>query len=401
MKQENVFVSPKDMVRITEELYNLTRNYSESQKVKLQWATRKLLTYLNSQYIYNMEYFVTNNKTFQTKFNSMMTQIMNTMERCDAETSPAEKVLTDIEIIVALNQNQKLINRCANPSVELQMYICKKDPANFKYIKHPAPEVVNFVILEKKHYDAIKYTDTALLPTNVKIAAFTEGNLPDNKFNKTEILNYLENNPDAITVCTTQFVQALESRHKLFTPAELEQFRLALIRIQSKISHNGLEMVSNRPGLGRQIYTKQGIYNPIEPKTPQEFFIKYMNNPGSNICSESVYLMPYSIKEIGSQSEALQEIALRQGFEKSFDLNRVYSYLRNPSDRIQMLYSIMCQIRQLATMKNLPKTLYNDLLNEAHKYGIPTTIVKKSLHVLGTSIEQKLRKKMNQRVYGV
>ena len=401
MKQENVFVSTKDMVRITEELYNLTRNYSESQKTKLQWATRKLLTYLNSQYIYNMEYFVTNNKTFQTKFNSMMTQIMNTMERCDAETSPAEKVLTDIEIIVALNQNQKLINRCANPSVELQMYICKKDPANFRYIKHPAQEVVNFVIIEKKHYDAIKYTDTALLPTNVKIVAFTEGNLPDNKFNKTEILNYLENDPDAITVCTTQFVQALESRHELFAPAELEQFRLALIRIQAKISHNGLEMVSNRPGLGRQIYTKQGIYTPIEPKTPQEFFIKYMNNPGSNICSESVYLMPYSIKEISSQSEALQEIALRQGFEKSFDLNRIYSYLRNPSDKIQMLYSIMCQIRQLATMKNLPKALYNDLLNEADKYGIPTTIVKKSLHVLGTSIEQKLRKKMNQRVYGV
>ena len=66
-----------------------------------------------------------------------------------------------------------------------------------------------------------------------------------------------------------------------------------------------------------------------------------------------------------------------------------------------MLYSIMCQIRQLATMKNLPKALYNDLLNEAHKYGIPTTIVEKSSHILGTSIEQKLRKKMNQRVYGV
>jgi len=349
-----------------------------------------------------MDYFVTNNKTFQTKFHSMLTQIMNIIERCNTDTNPAEKVLTNIEIIIALNQNPKLIDLCANPSIELQMYICEKSPENIKYIKHPAPEIVNFVIIRMKHYNAIKYIDANLLPTNVKIIAFTEGKLPDDKFTKTEILNYLENNPDAASVCTVQFVKTVESKYKLFTATELERFRLALIRIQAKASHNGLEMVSNRPSLGRQTYTKQGVtYKTIEPKTSQEFFIQHMNNPSANVCMESVRLMPYSIEKTNPQTEELQEAALRQGFENLFDLNRIYSYLRNPSDKIQILYSIMCQLRHLGTMEYQPNTLRTDLLNEAKKLGISTQNAAKTLNVLGNSIDRKLRQKVNQRVHGV
>ena len=110
------------------------------------------------------------------------------------------------------------------------------------------------------------------------------------------------------------------------------------------------------------------------------------------------------VKKSNSNHQFLNFMMSNNFTEKLLDLHNSYEDLLHAPEPFHFTLDDL----ELASIydkclyiQNLPKDLYNDLLNEAHKYGIPTTIVEKSLHISGTRIEQELRKRKNQRVYGV
>ena len=131
---------------------------------------------------------------------------------------------------------------------------------------------------------------------------------------------------------------------------------------------------------------------------------------------ESVRLMPYSIAVIDPQTEALQETALRTGFENRLILKRIYDGLINPSDRINQMYSIMSQLnRLLLSSEYVSPTLWQDLKTQAKEYNIPTDGIEKLLrdlkkarktHAMFETLAKEnvfcngLDRKLRQRTYG-
>ena len=281
------------MARIADELYKQVAKNREG----LLKLTREFISCYESfaGKFNSTRILVEVSEEFRTKFNQMLDNLSKTLKNCDAQSKPAESVMTDAEIAVALNKEPELIARCANP------------------------------------------------------------------------VSILSKNPG---ICTKSFVQGIESNNNLLLPEQLKQLRMAILKIQAEVSHDGADIVSRRP----QISSWGRINHQAEQ---QEFFITYMLDPyDEDVCMKSVDSMPYSIAKIEPQSEKLQETALRSGFKKRLVLKQIYDGMVEPSQKIKDIYKAMQDVMGLLQPYRAPNALPDaEVLLNAQKYGIPTEIL--------------------------
>lgn len=169
----------------------------------------------------------------------------------------------------------------------------------------------------------------------------------------------LQNNPG---ICDLNFVKSIEDHNSQLSPEALKQIRRTLLQIQDETTNHGFDVVSKRPNIssGGRIIKREA----------QEFFIGYMLNPfDAELCMESVRMMPYSIKSIKPQSEALQETALREGFKSRCVLATLYAGFINPSPRIQEMYKDAQELMSVELSEA-------KALELAKKHGLATNILK-------------------------
>ena len=267
---------------------------------------------------------------FQNEYKSLQAFLERRMDACNKRTNPAEKVMTDEEIRLVVYEKPGLIGRCAHPSEAVQMTACKQSPSVVQFIDEPTPAVVD--MLAERHPKNVLLIKTQFRTAKSEIKALNAGVLGLNQINKTRLVSNDYNatepwNENEIV----NMVRLVEENRKIFTPEQLETFRLNIVGWRTK-----------------------GM-------------IKYMRGTSNAVKERAVQTHPDCIRDIRHQYPELQEMALCHGFKKQcenlarapqqskFLLSSVYKGLLNPDANITKIYGTLKKLYDtLGCIRELP-----------------------------------------------